>query len=210
MLATYNDLVGRMASDGAKAWSHRTDLNDIAPVAVQLFEAQFSRMVRVRQMLARTPITVTQEYASLPSDFGGVITLSVNGQPLEFADPDTLGKLAYAYTTGGQPACAPQRYTILGSQVRLFPAPLGSLTGELAYWQRLPALATAGSNWLLSEAPDIYLFGSLAQLALYARDDARAQTWGGLAASFIGELKARSVADSLGGSFRLEPSTTVI
>ncbi|MCA8339884.1 hypothetical protein LGM81_29625, partial [Burkholderia multivorans] len=40
-----------------------------------------------------------------------------------------------------------------------------------------PLSETNESNWLLEDAPDIYLFGALHEAAVYVRDDARATVW---------------------------------
>ena len=38
--------------------------------------------------------------------------------------------------------------------------------------------STNTTNWLLTLAPDIYLYGALLESAPYIKEDARIQTWG--------------------------------
>jgi len=46
------------------------------------------------------------------------------------------------------------------------------------YRKNVPPLATNDPNWLLSLAPDLYLYGTLLETAPYLKEDGRIQTWG--------------------------------
>jgi hypothetical protein len=49
---------------------------------------------------------------------------------------------------------------------------------ELLYLAKIPALSDSNtSNWLLSEAPDVYLYGSLVHSAPYLQEDDRLGVW---------------------------------
>ena len=64
------------------------------------------------------------------------------------------------------------------NQFEFFPSPDGSYGVELLYYQRVPALSDSNTtNWLLTEAPDVYLYGSLVHSAPYLADDARTAVW---------------------------------
>ena len=65
----------------------------------------------------------------------------------------------------------------------LAPTPNAVCTIEMVYRANLPPLATAGTNWLLTAAPDLYLYGALVESAPYLKEDARLQTWGQLFAN---------------------------
>ena len=48
----------------------------------------------------------------------------------------------------------------------------------MIYRQNIPALtSTNTSNWLLTLAPDLYLYGTLLETAPYLKEDERIQTW---------------------------------
>lgn len=72
----------------------------------------------------------------------------------------------------------PQFFTIFGSEIELGPTPDQNYTIEMVYRQNIPALASNSTNWLLSLAPDLYLYGALLESAPYIKEDARIQVWG--------------------------------
>jgi hypothetical protein len=72
----------------------------------------------------------------------------------------------------------PLFFTIFGSEIELCPTPDQDYTVEMVYRQNLPALASNSTNWLLTLAPDLYLYGALLESAPYIKEDARIQTWG--------------------------------
>jgi hypothetical protein len=54
----------------------------------------------------------------------------------------------------------------------LGPAPDGTYTGKLTYWQTIPALGSGqATNWLLTDHPDVYIYRSLFHLFVLLRDD---------------------------------------
>jgi hypothetical protein len=50
-------------------------------------------------------------------------------------------------------------------------------TIEMVYRKNIPAFATNDPNWLLTLAPDLYLYGALLESAPYIKEDGRIQTW---------------------------------
>ena len=61
------------------------------------------------------------------------------------------------------------QYTILGTNF-LFQS--SSSTYSIDYWKQFDAFSGAtDTNWLLTNHPDIYLFGSLAEAVLYTLED---------------------------------------
>jgi hypothetical protein len=55
--------------------------------------------------------------------------------------------------------------------------PLNSTALELDYYQTIPALASASSNWLITAHPDLYLFGAMCEAEMFGVNDERAPTW---------------------------------
>lgn len=154
------------------------------PTFVQLAEAKFNRELFVRQMEARSSATVTAgttdcEFVLLPSDFQSMRRVrlsSITGKPcLAFKSGTQMDEYrsARANVTG-----QPQFFTIFGSEMELGPTPDQTYTLEMVYRANIPALANNSSNWLLSLAPDLYLYGALLESAPYIKEDGRIQTWG--------------------------------
>ena len=69
-------------------------------------------------------------------------------------------------------------YTLIGGVAQVIPAPDGAYTFNFYYLTSLPSLsATQTTNWLILNAPDVYLYGSLLEATPYLQDDARIPIW---------------------------------
>jgi hypothetical protein len=162
------------------------------PTFIQLAEAKFNRELFVRQMEARSTTTADAtddepEFVSLPSDFQSMrrIRLSgVTGKPcLEFKSGTQMDE--YRYGTANV-AAQPRYFTIFGDEIELAPTPDQDYDLEMVYRKNIPALADNSTNWLLTLAPDVYLYGALLESAPYIKEDGRIQTWG---AGFVSALE---------------------
>lgn len=186
-LSTFSELKSSLAT-----WLHRSDLTSAIPDFITLAEAQLNRVLRVRPMMARTDLTVNGEYEDAPADFIAPISFVLETSPeivLEYVSPERMVELEAAEITTTEDK--PKWWSIVGDEFRLYPVPTTSYTGELTYWQKIPALSDANtSNWLLASHPDVYLYGSLLQAAPYIRDDARLATWGELYATAVNDVKS--------------------
>jgi hypothetical protein len=92
---------------------------------------------------------------------------------------------AYPTTANG----FPQHFTIVGSTLTVYPSSSGTVT--ISYYRKIPALANGG-NWLLTAAPEIYLFGALVEASDFMRDPEELQKY---AARFQAAVKALMAAD---------------
>lgn len=153
------------------------------PTFVQFFEAQINRSLFVRQMESRATTLIDTsstepEMISLPSDFQSMRRVrlsSVTGKPhLDFKAGTQLDEYR---TSIGNAANQPAYFTIFGSEMELAPTPDSNYTIEMVYRANVPALASNSTNWLLTLAPDLYLYGSLLHSAPYIKEDGRLQTW---------------------------------
>lgn len=155
------------------------------PSFIQLSEAKFNRSLFVRQMEQRSTtvvdITTTEpEFISLPSDFQSMRRVrlsSATGKPrLEFLPGASMDEYRRSI---GNSASQPIYFTVFGSEIELAPTPDTDFTIEMVYRTNIPALSlTNTTNWLLTLAPDAYLYGALLESAPYIKEDARIQTWG--------------------------------
>jgi len=163
------------------------------PTFIQLSEAKFNRELFVRQMEARATAVVNMassepEFISLPSDFQSMRRVrlsSVSGKPhLDFKSGTQIDEFR---TMSGDTLGQPWYFTIFGSEMELAPSPDSAYTIEMVYRANIPPLASNSTNWLLTLAPDLYLYGALLESAPYIKEDERIQTWGtGLMAALDG------------------------
>jgi len=164
------------------------------PSFVQLTEAKFNRLLFVRQMESRAtaltdPLSSEPEFIALPADFQSmrrVRLASVTGKPgLEFMSTTQMDE----YRRGiSNVASQPRYFTVFGNEIELAPTPDAAYTVEMVYRQVVPPLASAGTNWLLTLAPDLYLYGALMEAAPYLKEDERIATWGAGLSAALGDL----------------------
>jgi hypothetical protein len=58
--------------------------------------------------------------------------------------------------------------------IELVPPAVDDITIDMVYYGKIPALSTANTtNWLLTKAPDVYLYGALTHAAPFLMDDQR-------------------------------------
>jgi hypothetical protein len=191
-LSNYEELKSSIAS-----WINRSDLTAQIPDFISLAEAQINRRLRVRQMVTRAEATVNAEFISAPADMLEPIHLAIeisesDIRALKYMAHERLLEEKQGSTATGEP----QIYTLAGNTLQFYPTPDQSYTAELTYYAKIPSLALASTNWLLTEHPDAYLFGSLMQSAPYLVDDERIGTWGAL---FNATLEAIEMSNRIPG-----------
>lgn len=154
------------------------------PDFITLCEAKGNRTLFVPQMENRSTATVDiasdePEFVSLPDDFQSMRRIrlsSVAGKPpLRFLTSTQIDEMRYAkYNVAAQPTS----YAIIGDELELFPTPNENYTLEMVYRANIPALTASNTtNWLLTIAPDFYLYGVLLESAPYIKEDGRLQIW---------------------------------
>jgi hypothetical protein len=84
----------------------------------------------------------------------------------------------------------PVYFSIVGDQMELAPTPNDDFDVEVLYRANIPALASSSTNWLLTLAPDLYLYGSLLEATPYNQNDARIALWGSAVATVLDQLNA--------------------
>lgn len=185
---TYDELLAAV-----EAWANRADLAQQIPTFVQLAEARFNRVLRTSQMVGRSIITTASSYLSLPTDFLEVISLKQPGSDvplISYLSPNQMDGMRLLTTWNGQ---ALQHYTIIDTNLHLWPAQADPVTVELTYYKQIPSLSSSvQSNWLIDRAPDAYLYGSLLQMEGFLQNDARVPLWVAALQSALDELNAEA------------------
>lgn len=192
-LSTYTELKSSVAD-----WLNRTDLTNAIPDFIALAEAQIERTLRTRQMIVRATASIDTEYSAVPADFLETKSIKLNTNPvtaLAFETIDALDSLkSTTYISPGKP----HFFSIVGGQIRVLPVPDSTYTAELIYYAKLSKLSGSNAtNWLLTQAPDVYLYGSLMQAAPYLKDDSRIPVW---AAIYTRGLEELQIADDRGAT----------
>ena len=178
-------------------WLLRDDLTAAIPSFVRLAEASIRRDLRIRQMLRTYTLTISAQSQQLPEDFmemeriildSTVWNLSYLPPPALFSNP--------AYTDGGNP----MYYTIEGDYLITAPDATGSDV-MLCYYKAYSSLTNdSDTNWLLTNAYDVYLYGSLSHAAPYIKEDGRVQLWNAGYSEAIAKLNKMERRSAFAGS----------
>src|SRR5262245_1741525 len=184
-ISNYTELQTAVAN-----WLNRSDLTARIPEFIALAEAQMNRRLRVRQMVTRnSTCAINAEYVNQPSDLLQPIrfTYTVSGalRDLEFLSPERAADTKLDLLSPSQPIYV----SMVGTQFQFLPTPNATFTGELTYYASIPPLATNPTNWLLTLAPDAYLYGACMQAAPYLVDDERITTWAGLFTNALNDVQ---------------------
>lgn len=155
-------------------WLNRADLDQQIPDFVALAESTLNDILRSSFMVTSSPVAITAGKASLPSTALEIVYAQVAStptEPLEQVTPQQLMMLRRARTKS---AANPRFFAVVGRNVLVTPSPSGALSVDLDYYQKIPALSDASpTNWLLTEAPHVYLYTALLHATPFLMDDAR-------------------------------------
>lgn len=149
-------------------WIKRADLTDRIPEFITLAESRINRLLRERLAEADQPLTgvVGSRFVPLPTAYNearGLWIVDAGGRcPIDYADPLNLPVSA----TAGKP----RYWTIDGANLAL-ERPCDQAYGlVLRMVSKFVLSDDAPTNSLLTEHPDIYLFGTLCEAAPFLRD----------------------------------------
>jgi hypothetical protein len=186
---------------------NRDDLTSVIPTFVSLAESQMSRDVRHWRMETRSSGVqdAGDAYMQVPADWVETVRFSVTDggtSPIALIDSTTM---AEQRAINSDQYGTPSSYTLEAGQFHLYPTPIAETNVELIYIAKVPDLATNSTNWLLSYAPDVYLYGSLLHSAPYLQDDARVAVWAQLYSAGVTRLNETSAkAKSSGSNLKLK------
>lgn len=183
-IANYSDLQTAVGN-----WLHRGDLTSVIPDFISLAEAKLNRRLRLRAMENTTTGTVAQSI-SLPTGYVGMRSLTVSSgstsYPLTYTPPSEL--------KGNNDA--PLRYSIRGDSIYFEPYS-SSYSYSLTYYKAFDALS-GGVNWLITNAPDVYLYASLLEASPYIVDEKKIAIYANQLEIAISNLESSDKKDRYG------------
>lgn len=171
-ISTYAELVTAVSD-----WTHRADLSGKIDDFITLTEkriyngSSYSEPLRVSSMMAQDTGSIASQVITLPTNYLETIRLSVtsgDSYPLEFVSPSLFS--SYEDQAGD-----PIYYTVINGEIHT--APSTSLSYKHDYYKSFDALtSSATTNWLITNQPQVYLAGCLAEAFMYVQDE-RAAYW---------------------------------
>jgi hypothetical protein len=182
----------------------RQDLTSVIPQFVTLAQAQFNRRIRSFRQITRGSLTIDAQFEALPADWLETIRITMDASPIRVLTQISMDDLTRYRTAIDNTTDAPVYFAHNGTDIELFPTPSTSYTAEITYYARMAALSADGdTNWLLTNHPDVYLYGSLVHTAPYLKDDARIVIWSGLLDQALDQIENESAAARFGSPLRM-------
>jgi len=193
---TYSTLQTAVAN-----WLDRNDLTDRVPEFISLAEATFNRVLRLRAMettVADATPSGSKEDA-LPTGYLQMREVHLATTPvvsLSYITPEIMYRIRAGSTSG-----KPNSYTIVGDNILFGPTPDGAYDYSMTYYKAFDALSDAApTNWLITNAPDLYLYGALLQAEPFLMNDERVALWERGVRQVINDLQQQDDKDRHSGS----------
>lgn len=177
---------------------NRTDLTSQIQTFIQFVEADLNSRLRCREMIVNATAVGDGSFVALPPDWLEAINMMIVGgqSPLRYITPDEadIVNKAQVYTST-------RFYSMTTGIIELVPPSADELTIDMVYYGKIPALSvTNTTNWLLTKAPDVYLYGALSHAAPFLMDDARMGTFGQIYLARVQSLQDESQKSLHSGS----------
>ena len=186
----------------AANWLDRSDLTDRIPEFISLAEARFNRILRIRDMetvsTAISTVAGTREY-DLPTGFVQMKEFHLTTDPLtplSYITPEMMTRIQ-----AGSTKAKPEVFTIIADKVRLGPNPDAVYTTSMLYYKTFTALSASNTTSdMLTNNPDVYLYGTLLEAEPFIMNDERVALWATAFKQAIDDIQFQDNKDRHSGS----------
>ncbi len=182
---------------------NRDDLTSAIENFIALTEAQINRDIRHWKMETRASGQQSggDEYSQIPADWMETIRFHVTDNGTSTLDLMSRASMADKRAGNEDATGTPTHYTHADGQFQFYPTPSSDINTELLYYAKLTALSSSNAdNWLLLEAPDVYLYGALLHSAPYLGEDERVAVWAQMYSAAVTRLNEVSESARYSGS----------
>ncbi len=171
-ITTYDELKTAIGS-----WLNRSDLTAYIPDFIMICEKRIYRNLRIRAMEASLSSAIASGVIAVPSGYVQFKHVYVDGTPVKRLTVKDAGYIYENYPLRS----ADGRPEVISREVDNFifgPYPDSAYTIKGTYYKRLDALSVSNTtNWFTTNAPDLLLFGSLAEAEPFLKNDERVMLW---------------------------------
>ena len=150
-------------------WSHRSDLDTLIDDFIRLAEVDMFKTtsdhegLEIREMETKSTASADTQELALPTGFLSMRSMVIGDDDLRYLAPESM---QYRNGTG-----KPLYYTIT-NQIEFDISPDQAYTVEMVYFAKPTGLSSSNTtNVVLTNHPDIYLYGALWILFTHAMDD---------------------------------------
>ena len=188
MPSTYAELKDQVAN-----FINKPDIEQTIDTFIDLAEADIARKVRHWKMEKRATVQLDDQYSRVPTDWLESIRFYLSGgntyELKQVGHAEITNRRMGNLNTSGRP----QYYAMSDGAFEMFPTPDTAYTAELLYYAKNEALSDSNTyNWLLQDAPDLYLYGTLMHTAPFLGEDARLSIWANLYQSALDSVNLAS------------------
>lgn len=198
MISNYTTLQSEVDS-----WLARTDLS--VPSLIQLAELRIGRLVRRKTLRASLTLSAYANVLTQLADFGELRSIRLDtavisdNQPIKIVSPEQLAEARQQFSPTGRPRFA----CVVGTELLVGPSPDQDYSCEVTYFEKLTPLSdSVPTNSILTEAPDIYLWGTLVEGSKFLEHDARVPMWKDSFDTAINELNNVREREEFSASLR--------
>ena len=182
---------------------NRDDLTSATENFIALAESQINRDIRHWKMEARSSGQQSpgDEYSQVPADWMETIRFHITDNGTSPLNLISRAAMSDKRASNEDATGTPTHYTHADSQFQLYPTPSATTNTELLYYAKTTALSSSNAdNWLLLEAPDVYLYGALLHSAPYLGEDERIAIWAQMYSAAVQQLNSTSDKAKYSGS----------
>lgn len=172
-ITNYSELQAAIAN-----WSKRSDLTSVIPDFITLAEKRLNRTFVPRSQEVEIELTATpgSRYITLPSDMINPVGLWLKAYlPRQKLTQLLPVDLPVQTNVSGYP----EYWAIDGSNIAFERPAASAYTFDFRYQQTWALSNSNPTNYILTNSPDLYLFGAMVELSKYVFDEQQAGIWEG-------------------------------
>lgn len=154
----------------------RSDLSGFVPNFIQNCESKVYKTLRLRTMETALSVTIAAGVAPVPADYLELKFANVSTVPVKSLERSTP-EYIYAKYPVRSTAEIPVLIAREGDNFIFGPSP-GNYTITGIYYKLLPSLSASNtSNWFITNAPELLLYGALLEAQPFLMNDKRLPVW---------------------------------
>lgn len=179
-ITTYNELKTAVAN-----WLHRSDLTARIPEFITIAEDRLNRVLRSRAQVTRATVTLSTSAASIALPTGWRETIAFNNDQGDELEEVTWEELPEIDNTGRP------KYYAIADKIYFECTPGSAYDYTMTYYKALD-LATDGTNTVLTNHRDLYLYGALIAAEPFLKNDQRLPLWTTMFNAAVKEVNNKS------------------
>ena len=171
-ITNYSELQSSVAG-----WLARNDMAGIIPDLIRMAERRINRELRIRAMEESLNTQIANGAISVPADYMELKHAYLEGNPTTWLGRKSIEFIYQKYPSRNADS-KPGYIAREGDQFIFGPYPDANYTVKGIYYKGFDTLSDASpTNWLITNAPDLLLFGALAEAEAYIMNDQRIMVW---------------------------------